>query len=513
MTERYTAKPGEALFKRLKPVDLALISVIILGTALRVYRLAEPFGGFHAFNEAFYFQSALGYLKRGLLSALTSPGDFNNPPLYAVLLAISLKIFGASEAAARGVSVAASALTILFAYKLGKVLYNEKIGLLASAIFAFMPGDALVGRNVQLESSLLLFTTASAYYYVLGLRKDSPVLAGLSGGLLGIGTATKLPAVLSIPAVFIWESWRRKGLHWLRDRKTWAFAAGFAALGWPWYAYQFAINRANFIGAQSHLASTFNLPDAFFLKNFFAVELFWMLSPPLFVAFIGSCFWMIYKRQPADVLILLLIAANLLFYAFYNFHTYYLIQIATFGAVAIARGLYSLRITSWRGVFAAAAALSAVSFFFAFLLLSGQKYGRISFSELESGLGMNPSKVTIKVSKDVMDNWGPVLNLYVTRAKLINQPPAAGESPRKGDAVFVLDRVGSGGQGLVAYSLLTEKRFRLVLFGYAFSQNPPMIHFFTNGSLTVDKVGGPLKFGVDSVDSYSPFAVYIPSPK
>ena len=288
MMDRHMAKLNESPLGRISPVHLALALVVLLGTALRTYRIAEPFGGFHAFNEAFYFQNALDYLNRGILSVITAPSDFNNPPLYTLLLAISLKFFGAAEAQARAVSVTASALTIVYAYKLGKTLYNEKIGLLASVVFAFLPGAALIGRNVQLESLLLLFITSSAYYYVLSLRKNKPLLMGIAGALLGMGVLTKLPAILSLPAILLWESWRRKGLSWIRDRKTVAFIGAFAAFGLPWYAYQFATNRANFIGAQAHLASTFNLPDAYFIKNFFAIELFWMLSPPLFLSLVWS---------------------------------------------------------------------------------------------------------------------------------------------------------------------------------------------------------------------------------
>ncbi|MCL5292772.1 MAG: glycosyltransferase family 39 protein [Actinobacteria bacterium] len=492
------------------PLNLALAVVVLLGIILRAYRLTEPFGGFHAFNEAFYLSTAQKYLDKGLLSLIFSPNDYNNPPFYSLLLVISFKLFGVSEAAARGVSVAASVLSIIYLYKLVKTIYNEKIGLMAAVIFAFSPGAALIGRNVQLEAVLVLLILSSAYYYVRGIKENRPLLTGIGGALLGLGLVTKVPAILSIPAIAAWETWRRRSLRWVLDKTTLAFAGAFVAFGFPWYLFQLVTNWGNFIGAQAHLASTFQMPGANFMRYAFYDELVWMLSPPIFYASLVATAWMLYKRQPSDILVLLITLVNLVFYTFYHFHTYYLIPVAPLAAVAVARGAYSLRIISWKRIAITSVCLATLSIFFSLLLLGGQKYGKSSFANLESDLGADPDKLTIGVSKIVMDNTGPVLKQYVKRAKLINYPPSPGEKPGQEGPTFILDLRSTDIKDVVPYAILPEQQSRIILFGYAFSQSPPRRHFFTNGEIFVERVGSLTDFGLDEMVVRSPYTVYVP---
>lgn len=492
--------------------NLSLVGVVLLGVVLRTYRISEPFGGFHAFNEAFYATLGQDSLSKSIVSILFSPSDFNNPPFYILLLYISFKLFGSGEAAARGVSVVASALAILYVYKLGKLLYNDKIGVLAAVTLAVMPGHVLVGRNVQLESALTFLIIASAYYYLKAVKEDKPLIAFVSGSLLGMGLITKLPAILSIPALLAWELWRRRSFKWLASKTTLAFAGGFVLFGMPWYLYQLIVNTGLFIGAQGHLASTFRWPDEYFFTALLYNELLWFISPPLFFGFVASFAWLIYKRQQSDLLVALFAAINVLFYFFYHFHTYYLMPVGPFAALAIARGGYSFKLSDWRRIAIAAVAISMIGTFFSLLMLTGQKYGRTVFANADINANLDLSKTTIMVGKRVMENNGPVLKRYITEAKIINYPPSPDESARPGDDRVVIDldsRVDpTAGKGLTLVTNLPEEWFRVVVFGYAFGQRPPRLHYFGNGEIDIEKVGSPFEFGLRSDLGPSVYAVY-----
>ena len=91
----------ESLSRRLssRPVAFALW--------LRFYRIGEPIGGYHAFNEGFYTRLAALDSQRGLFAWVTNPLDFNNPPLFTAIVSLAFRLFTPTIAVARGVSVVA----------------------------------------------------------------------------------------------------------------------------------------------------------------------------------------------------------------------------------------------------------------------------------------------------------------------------------------------------------------------------------------------------------------------
>ncbi|MCL5292471.1 MAG: glycosyltransferase family 39 protein [Actinobacteria bacterium] len=507
--ERVIERLTRKLQGLLLPANLALAIAVILGFALRAYRISEPYGGFMSYNEAFYASLARGYLDKGLLSVILSPGDYNNPPLYSFLLVLSFKVFGVGEAAARAVGVLASALSIVFLFKLAKTLYNEKIAILAAFVLAFTPGHVLVGRNVQPEALLMLLVIASLYFYVRGVKEGRPLLTWVGGLLLGLGILTKLQAILLIPPMLAWETWRRRNLKWVLDPHILGFTTISAFSGLSWYLFHFLVNRGAFIEVQSRLLSTFQIPNAYFLEYEFYRELIWLLSPPLFIAFVASFAWLLYRRQLADLLVVFLLIVNAVFYFFYHYHTYYLIPVAPFAAIAVARGIYSVRITSWKRVMLASALITASSIFFTLLLLAGVKYGMTELAQLESIEGLKPEKLTIEVGSRVMGNFGPVLKYYVKRANLIGYPPLPREKTRTGDEVVILNFINEPVKDAEPY-LFTPKRTRVVLFGYAFSQTPPFLHAFKNGDINIERIGRLFDFGLDEVPGDSLFIIYRP---
>ncbi|MHB0975615.1 MAG: ArnT family glycosyltransferase [Candidatus Aquicultorales bacterium] len=505
-----TPASGRAGWARFAPM-LAVAAVAIGGTLLRLYRITEPFGGFHAFNEAFYLDQAVQYASTGVLSSILSPADFNNPPLYSLVLTLFVKALGATEFTARFVSVLASAASVVYLYKLGKLLYNEKIAVLSAAVLAFMPGHVMVGRNVQLEALLVFLILASAYYYVAGVSRKDPRLSALGGFLLGLGLLTKLPAVLSIVALLGWQAVRSKGLGFVWERTVQVFLGAFAVTGFSWYFYQLVLNTERFVGAQTHLASTFKLPDAWFLQNILLSEVFWMLSPPLFLTALAALIYMAVKRQSADDLVILFIGVNIAFFLFYHYHTYYILPVAPFGALAVARGLYSLGIKSWGKAALSSIAVLILGVGFSLLMLAGQKYGKTPIARIEETMRGRPDKTTLAVDAGVEGNYGPVLRQYAKKVKLIAYPPTGSVKPREGDSVFVLAQYNSvaAAQGMPAPAqILPQNEVRVVLFGVAFSQEPVSRHQFTNGAIKAEAAGSFFDFGIEEREAGSPFALF-----
>jgi 4-amino-4-deoxy-L-arabinose transferase-like glycosyltransferase len=141
-----------------------LAAILVISIAIRAYRIGEAFGGFHGFNEAFYALNAQGHMNR-VLTLFTSPSDFNNPPLFTFLTIISFKLFGVSEILARIVPILSAILAIIYTYRQGVVLYDQKVSVAAAALLGVNPAHVLLGRNVQVDS-LLVFL--SWLLYIIG---------------------------------------------------------------------------------------------------------------------------------------------------------------------------------------------------------------------------------------------------------------------------------------------------------------------------------------------------------
>ncbi len=81
--------------------------VAALAAGLEAYRLGESLRGFHVFNEGFYLLNGIKDVARPIFAPITAPLDPNNPWVYPFALSLALRVFGATIATARLVSIVA----------------------------------------------------------------------------------------------------------------------------------------------------------------------------------------------------------------------------------------------------------------------------------------------------------------------------------------------------------------------------------------------------------------------
>jgi len=95
-----------------------------------------------------------------------------HPPFYYLLLHYIIKFFGNSAIILRAISFFASLLSIWYLYRLGKALFNEKIGLYAAAFLAFSGYGIWLGTYVRPYSLIMLLSLVSTYQaYHLSISK------------------------------------------------------------------------------------------------------------------------------------------------------------------------------------------------------------------------------------------------------------------------------------------------------------------------------------------------------
>ncbi len=512
--------PGVAGFVselREQPWLLGVGLVMIVVAAIGLYRIGDPVGGYHSGNEGFYSDLAYRHAEIGPLSPITAPIDGNNPPLYTVFATLALSLLGGPPVVAtRLVSLIASVLTIPLVFGLARTLYNERVGLMTTVVWAFMPGVMLVGRNTQVESLMILLQVAAVLCYALAVHRSDIRLGAAAGILLGLAVLTKLTSILILPALAVWQLWRTRGLRWLPTRLTAFSLLGFLVGGFWWWLYQTATAEGFFEGivgltTRARGAQGFEI----IVQQMFWRELTYAMSPVLGVVAIVAVLVLLAQRRAGDKLVLVMILTFVLWYWAYHFHTYYMYPVTPWLALAVARGLYAIQVKSWPRVAAIAGALAVVLLFYSVVELSAKKWGVWGPSRVDPELASiagDPSRITLLADGHIVDNsYGPAFWNEIRLAHAIHDPPRGEEKPKPGTRPIALGysfqperygpRLGTAMRTLV----------RPVVFGWAIETGTNYPHFFYTDRWLWVKVGPPWRFGLDPVPRETQYAYYEPA--
>src|SRR5829696_2124569 len=153
---------------------LALLAIMLLGTALRFYGLGvQSLSGDELASWDFSNRETFSQLIGGVR------GD-EYPPLYFLILRFAQWIFGDAEWALRLPSALAGWLCILAIYLLGKRLYSEREGIMAALFLAVLWAPIYYSQEARAYSMLILLPILTSYFWwgvMLGLRyrRELPV--------------------------------------------------------------------------------------------------------------------------------------------------------------------------------------------------------------------------------------------------------------------------------------------------------------------------------------------------
>ena len=140
--------------------------IIILGFLLRFYNLAK---------ESLWIDEIYG----SILPAKQSIAYLLNPNVnipvntYQIILHYWMQIFGQSEFSIRFPALIFGVLSIFMIYKLGKVLFNQEIGLLSALILAISPFHIHYSQEARPYSLLMLLSLISTYYFIKFIKSDN----------------------------------------------------------------------------------------------------------------------------------------------------------------------------------------------------------------------------------------------------------------------------------------------------------------------------------------------------
>src|SRR5215470_6918442 len=234
-----------------------IISSILLFSSLRK-------GGLSGYDDAFYAHYGKQMILTGDWWSLRLNGYhiFEFPPMFPWLEALSMKVFGITDFAAKVPAALSGLFTIVLAYLIAKELFT---GVWAPVLtMAILSGTQIFikyAMHSMTDAPFTFFFTLSLYLYLKGLKKPSHF--SLSG--VAIGAAILTRSVLGlIPLGVIFLHLIVTGRHKLLWSKHFIGAVALSiALPVVWYGSQYSLYGREFLNQHfSFVASKILGPGA-----------------------------------------------------------------------------------------------------------------------------------------------------------------------------------------------------------------------------------------------------------
>ncbi len=124
----------------------------------------EPFSIYHA---QFDFVHLITYLK-----------NYNNPPLFEIILHCWIKLFGISASSVRVLPMLFSSATVFFIYLIGVNFFSKRVAVLSSLLFTLSTLNAWFAHDCRVYSLFVLLSVISIYLFfkLLNLGKTFTAL-------------------------------------------------------------------------------------------------------------------------------------------------------------------------------------------------------------------------------------------------------------------------------------------------------------------------------------------------
>lgn len=204
---------------------LILVGIALIGLFLRLYQIGNvP-------TTLYWDETAIGYDAYSIATTghdmhgnpwwqaiFPSYGDYKLP-FYIWLTALSIKIFGVSEAAVRLPSAILGTGLIFIVYLLGSQLFDRRTGLTTALIVSLSPWGVIFSRTGFEANAGVFFVTLAIVLLIYGLKK--PYLLLLAGFAAGLGVYSYFSVRIiflilgGLFLLYLLPKFRRKHIPWL----------------------------------------------------------------------------------------------------------------------------------------------------------------------------------------------------------------------------------------------------------------------------------------------------------
>ena len=145
---------------------IMLISIVLLGLVLRLNDLGK---------ESFWADEiySLSTSQMPFTSLIEHTAKFDNhPPLFYSFLHFWIKIVDISEKNTRLLSVLFGILTLFMTYFVGKLLYNDKVGMIATLLTSLSVFHIRYSQETRMYTLLTLLTLLSMFFLIKILQSE-----------------------------------------------------------------------------------------------------------------------------------------------------------------------------------------------------------------------------------------------------------------------------------------------------------------------------------------------------
>lgn len=204
--------------------------------------------GLATWDDCYYAQKAKEILQTGNWMTMHFDGrpEFDNPPLFMWMLALSYKIFGVTEFAAKSPSALMGVLSVMLAYVFFRYLYDRWIGLYAAFVLATTTTFAKYARHAMMDVTLTFFVLLALFGLVLAVDRKRGYFV-LWGGCVAVCILIKsvlglFPAVIGVLYLILTGK--------ARLMATWQFLLSLliiAVLGGFWHVHQWSVHGQPFV--------------------------------------------------------------------------------------------------------------------------------------------------------------------------------------------------------------------------------------------------------------------------
>lgn len=198
-------------------------------------------------DDCYFAQKAKEMIQSGDWLTLRYAGEvsLDHAPLYIWLIAIGFKLFGINEFAARFFSACFGMATIVAVYYLGRMLFDEWVGLFSSLVLLTTGTFFMYARRAMFDVTFTFWVVLALIFFIKGLKQREYFL--LFGASTGMAVLTK--SVIGCSPLLIAFAY----LVITREYKIILdpfFIGGHlvaACISGPWFAYQYVHHRVHFV--------------------------------------------------------------------------------------------------------------------------------------------------------------------------------------------------------------------------------------------------------------------------
>ena len=212
------------------------------------------------------------------------------PPLFYWLLALSFKIFGTNEWAARAVPAVFGLAGVFTAYFFSRKFFGSLAAAFTAIFLIVNPWYLHVSRFLVIDAVFSFFVTASFYLFYLAMTEKPRAFVFYMGFYVCVALAflTKGVLALAFPgiAILIYLLWTRQTVRTLTECHLFLGGLVFLLIAGPWFAWM-SLNKPDFwqlFFVREHLAR-------FSAENFEHQEA-WYFYPGLMTAFLSP--WILF---------------------------------------------------------------------------------------------------------------------------------------------------------------------------------------------------------------------------